>query len=291
MAIPNFRDIGSRLREQRERANLTIDDVTAQLGMSRALLYRYESGLVVKLAVLERLAKLYGTTATVLLGLGNEYVTDGISFFERLLRCEEEADHITTAFGPLAFVLTSETYEQSLQKALEEADESGEALGNGEIQRLMRTLRARKESFARRRPGFVNIVPAADLERYLSFGLALRHDLPYAERAARRRAAVREVERLAAMISNPPMGVQIALTKRHVPTTGFQVLRSKERRLLINSPFRLGEPLNLRYGVAMISGDEVALRLHERLAASLWESGLTGSKALEEIQRLLKANR
>jgi transcriptional regulator with XRE-family HTH domain len=289
--MPNFGDIGRRLREQRERAGLPVDEVASQLGISRALLYRYESGQVVKIGTLEKLAKLYGTTATVLLGLGNEYLTDGISFFERLLRCEEEADHITTAFGPIAFVLTSESYEQALQKALEEADEAGEALSNAEIQRLMRTLRARKETFARRRPGFVNIVPTADVERYLSFGLALRHDMPYAERATRRRAAAREVERIAALISNPPMGVQIALTKRHVPTSGFQILRSKERRLLINSPFRLGEPLNLRYGVAMISGEEVALGLHERLAASLWESGLTGAKALDEIQRLLKASR
>lgn len=289
--MPNFREIGSRLRENRARADLTIDEVAAQLGFSRALLYRYESGAVAKLATLERLAKLYGTTATVLLGLGNEYLTDGVAFFERLLRAEEDADHITTAFGPVAFVLTSEAYEQALQNSLEEADESGEALSNGEIQRLMRTLRRRKEVFSQRRPGIVNIVPTADLERYLSFGLSMRQELSYTERAARRRAAGREVERIASMISSPTMGVQIGLTRRHVPTTGFQILRSKERRLLINSPFRLGEPLNLRYGVAMISGDEVALRLHERLAASLWESALTGSKALDEIQRLLKASR
>jgi transcriptional regulator with XRE-family HTH domain len=52
---------------------------------------------------------------------------------------------------------------------------------------------------------------------------------------------------------------------------------------------RLGEPINLRYGVAMISSDEQALRLHESLIARLWENALSGSRAIEEIQSLIKA--
>jgi hypothetical protein len=57
----------------------------------------------------------------------------------------------------------------------------------------------------------------------------------------------------------------------------------------VNSPFRLGEPVNLRYGIATISGDEQALRLHESLIARLWESALTGGRALDEITRILKS--
>ena len=85
------------------------------------------------------------------------------------------------------------------------------------------------------------------------------------------------------------MGVQIALTLRPLPTAGFQVLRFKQARLLVVSPFRLGEPINLRYGVAMISSDEQALRLHEGLIARLWENSLSGSRAIEEIQRMMRA--
>ena len=54
------------------------------------------------------------------------------------------------------------------------------------------------------------------------------------------------------------------------------------------SPFRLGEPLNLRYGVAMISSDEQALRLHESLVARLWESSLSGQRAIEQIEKAIK---
>ena len=82
--------------------------------------------------------------------------------------------------------------------------------------------------------------------------------------------------------------VQIALTQRPLPTAGFQVLRLKAQRLLVTNPFRLGEPVNLRYGIATISGDEQALRLHESLIARLWEGALTGARALDEIARMMK---
>lgn len=85
------------------------------------------------------------------------------------------------------------------------------------------------------------------------------------------------------------MGVQIALTQRPLPTAGFQVLRLKSRRLLVTSPFRLGEPVNLRYGIATISGDEQALRLHESLIARLWDGALTGSRAVDAIAKMMKA--
>ena len=60
------------------------------------------------------------------------------------------------------------------------------------------------------------------------------------------------------------------------------------QRLLVTTPFRLGEPVNLRYGIATISGDEQALRLHESLVARLWEGALTGARALDEIARMMK---
>ena len=77
-------------------------------------------------------------------------------------------------------------------------------------------------------------------------------------------------------------------TLRPLPTAGFQVLRVKDKRLLIQSPFRLGEPVNLRYGVAMISDDEQAVRMHETLIARLWDGALTGSGAIDEIERTAK---
>jgi transcriptional regulator with XRE-family HTH domain len=286
-----FADLGKRLRAHRAAAKLTADEVASRVGVSRALLYRYESGEIIKLATLEKLAGIYGTSAASLVGLGNEYLTSGPAFFERITRLEEEADHITTVFGPLLYVLTSDAYEQALAQALTDPGDDGEAFSALEAQRLIRTLRRRKELFRTRKPSLVNIVPVAEIERYLGVGLSAQTNLPSSERTARRRAAAREMEHLAELIANPPMGIQIALTRRPLPTAGFQMLRIGERRVLAHSPFRIGHPLNLRYGVAMITEDEVALRLHETLAARLWETGLTGAKALDEIQKQLKGSR
>lgn len=284
----NSRDIGRRLKGLREAAHLTIDAVAQSIGASRALVYRYEGGDIVKLDTLDRLARLYGTSTTSLLGLGHEYLTSSVAFFERLEKLEGEAEQITTVFGPLAFVLTSDDYEEALFRAL--SRESGaDALTAAELSRLRRALRRRKAHQRERRPGLVNIIPAAEIQNYLSSGSD--RGLLASDRTAQRRLAVKEIEHLRALIGKPPMGVQIGLTPRPLPTAGFQVLRIKERRLLIQSPFRLGEPVNLRYGVATISDDEQALRPHESLIARLWDGALTGGRAIDEIDRLLREQR
>jgi hypothetical protein len=250
-------------------------------------MYRYEAGEIVKLDTLEKMARLYGTSTTALLGLGHEYIVNSVLFFERLEKLEQEAEHITTVFGPLAYVLTTDAYDEMLGLAL--AGESGaDALTAAELQRLRRTLRRRKAVLRERKPGFVNIIPLSEVQGYLNAGLGAAAELPAVDRTAQRRHAVKEIEHLCALIEKPPMGVQIALTERPLPTAGFQVLRLKSQRLLVTSPFRIGEPINLRYGIATISGDEQALRLHESLIARLWEGAFTGTRALDAIRKLMK---
>jgi transcriptional regulator with XRE-family HTH domain len=281
-------DVGRRLKDLRTGLNLSIDSAARSVGVSRALMYRYEAGDIVKLDTLERLARLYGTSTTALLGLGHEYIVNSVLFFERLEKLEQEAEHITTVFGPLAYALTTDAYDETLSLKLA-AEDGPDALTPAELQRLRRTLRRRKANLRERKPGFVNIIPIAEVQGYLSAGLSAASDLSAAERTAQRRQAVKEVEHLCALIEKPPMGVQIALTQRPLPTAGFQVLRLKSRRLLVTSPFRLGEPVNLRYGIATISGDEQALRLHESLIARLWDGALTGSRAVDAVAKMMKA--
>lgn len=281
-------DVGRRLKDLRIAMNLSIDGAAQSVGVSRALMYRYEAGDIVKLDTLERLARLYGTSTTALLGLGHEYIVNSVLFFERLEKLEEEAEHITTVFGPLAYVLTTDSYDEALSLGLSTED-GADALTPAELQRLRRTLRRRKANLHEHKPGYVNIIPISEVQGYLNAALG-PSDLSAADRAAQRRQAVKEMQHLCALIEKPPMGVQIALTRRPLPTAGFQVLRLKSRRLLVTSPFRLGEPVNLRYGIATISGDEQALRLHESLIARLWDGALTGSRAVDAIEKLLKAN-
>lgn len=283
--------VGRRLKQYREAAGLAADKVAREVGVSRALLYRYEAGDIVKIAVLEKLARIYGTSTSALLGLGNEYITSGLTFFDRVQAIEETADHMTVVFGPIAYVLMTDSYDADLERALVESTEPGEALNPAEVQLLMRTLKRRRAAFRYRKPSVVNIVPVTQITAYLATGLAMRTDLSYAERSSRRRAAAKQMEHLASLITAPPMGVQIGITRLPLPTAGFQIIRSANRKLLVLSPFRVLQQPNLRYGVAMITEDEEALRVHETLAARLWESALTGSKAIDEVQKQLKAHR
>lgn len=281
-------EVGRRLKALRIGAGMSIDTAARSVGASRALLYRYEAGGVVKLDTLERLARLYGTSAMALLGLEHEYIVNSTLFFERLEKLEQDAEHITTVFGPLAYVLTTDSFDEALALALSRED-GPDALTSAELQRLRRALRRRKAALRERKPGFVNIIPVAEIQAYLAAGLGAASGLSGADRTAQQRQARHEIQHLCALIEKPPMGVQIALTQRPLPTAGFQVLRLKTQRLLVTSPFRLGEPVNLRYGIATISGDEQALRLHESLIARLWEGALTGGRALDEISRMLKS--
>ena len=287
--MARLEDVGQRLRHHRGALGQSIDAVAHAIKVSRALLYRYEAGEIVKLDTLDRLARYYGTTTPALLGLGQEFITNGIAFFERLEKLEQDAEHITTVFGPLAHALTTDAYDDQLARALGAAGDAADALTSSEVQRLRRVLARRKTLLRERRPGFVNIIPIAEIQTYLTTGLTGASDAPAADRAAQRRHAIREMEHLAGLIAHPPMGVQIALTPRPLPTAGFQILRFRDQRLLVVSPFRLGEPINLRYGVAMLSSDEQALRLHESLIARLWQSSLSGSRAVDEIEKLIKA--
>ena len=283
-------EIGRRLKSHRSGTNMSIGAAARSIGISRALLYRYEAGDIVKLETLQRLARLYGTSMGALLGSDQDHLTNSVLFFERLEKLEAEATRITTVFGPLAYVLTSDHYEEALFRALSMSAGADNSLTAGELARLRRVLRRRKTNLREKRTHFINIVPATEIERFLATGLTV-FDMPAVDRAAQRRLALKEMEHFSRLLTNPPMGVQIGITRKPLPTAGFQILVMKNRTLLVNSPFRLGEPLNLRYGVATISGDEQAVRLHENLVARLWQDALTGHKAADEVAALIKARR
>jgi transcriptional regulator with XRE-family HTH domain len=287
--MSSFPQIGERLRAYRIGSGLTVEEIAARLGVSRAALYRYESGDVVKLDTIDRLGRLFGVSMTALLGVGIEYFSNGAVFFQRLRQLEDRAHHMTVVFGPAAYVLTSDEYDDALSAALIEADDDEDRLGGAESAMLMEVLTARKASYRKRRPSLVNIVSIHEIGRFLATGLSLRARAPRAKLAPRRAMAAREVARIAEIIAHPPMGVQIGVTRRTLPTTGFQIIRQEERSLVVTSPFRIGEQLNVRHGIATISDARDAIDVHQTLADQLWSSALLGNKAADELHRLVKA--
>ena len=80
-----------------------------------------------------------------------------------------------------------------------------------QIDELMTVLHQRKETYRRRRPAVVNLIAAAEMERFLRNGLVGRHDLPEKLRRERRALARAEAEHFTALMENEPIGVQIGI--------------------------------------------------------------------------------
>ena len=101
-------EIGRRLKAYRIGRGQTADEIAEKLGISRAAVYRIESGDVVKIDILERLASELHTSLASLLGVSIEYLPTAISYFERMRQIEEESDQVVAHFPPISYLLTSD---------------------------------------------------------------------------------------------------------------------------------------------------------------------------------------
>jgi transcriptional regulator with XRE-family HTH domain len=290
--VKEFSEIGRRLKAHRIGQGQTAEEIAEKLGISRAAVYRIESGEVVKIETLERLAAELHTSLASLLGVSIEYHPNAISYFERMRQIEEVSDQVVAHFPPISYLLTSDDYPAHLKKMLVESlppyvSAKGNALR--EIDTVIAILDERKRARELRRLSVVNFVTVPEIERWLKLGVVGRFDLPTDEIALRRSAARTEVEHLMALVDGEPMGIQIALLEETLPNITFQLFRSKHRTSLGLSPFRLGGELpNIRLGLAMVTSDEHAVGLYEKLADDLWRRAHKGSDAVKLLRAALE---
>jgi hypothetical protein len=203
---------------------------------------------------------------------------------------EQTAEHIIVLAGPISYVLASDSFDRALGDVLRESvpenDHSERALA--QIDELMDVLHQRKECYRRRQPAIVNLIAAAEMERFLRNGLVGRLDLPEKVHRQRRALARAEAEHFTALMENEPLGVQIGIVRDTLPHTSFQIFRQPDRHILALSPFRLGEEPNIRVGVAMITSAPEALALHEKMARELWASALKGPAAVRFMHAMME---
>src|SRR5271154_655975 len=207
-------EIGRRLKAHRIGRGQTADEIAEKLGISRAGVYRIESGEVVKIETLERLALELHTSLASLLGVSIEYHPSAISYFERMRQIEEDSDQVVAHFPPISYLLTSEGYPVHLKTMLLESlptylKDKNKAIR--EIDAVISILDERKKARELRRLSVVNFVTIPEIERWLKLGVVGRFDLPAGEIAIRRSAARAEVENLMSLVKGEPMGTQIAL--------------------------------------------------------------------------------
>jgi len=289
-----FDDIGNRLKAFRLGSGLTAEEIAHRLGISRTALYRFEKGEVAKIETLERLAELLDVSLTTLLGVGVEYITSAVSFFERLRQIEESAEHVTVLAGPVSLLLATDGFDETLERVLAESvpdalEDRDHALR--QIAELMPILRRRKDAYRRRQPGILNLLSGAEIDRFLRNGLVGRPDLPEAVRGERRARARAEAEHLARLMEDEPIGVQIGIVPGTLPHASFQVFRQRDRKVLALSPFRLGEQPNVLGGIAMITSAPEALALHEEAARDMWRRAAKGAAGAQFMRDLLARHR
>ena len=292
MSAFRYDEIGQRLRAFRLASDLSADEVSRRIGISRTALYRLEKGELVKIETLEKLADLLDVSIPTLLGVGIEYIASAVAYFERMRQIEETAEQIIVLAGPISFLLASDRFERHLEAVLRESvgdDVPDRPRALADVAKIMAVLRERKETYQRRKPNVLNLISAVELERFLHQGFVGR-PLEPAELAERRALARAEVQHFLDVITEEPIGIQIGIVRDTLPYTGFQIFRQPDRKVLVQSPFRLGEQPNVRVGVAMITSAPEALALHEKVVADMWRRALKGSAAASFLHKLLRSS-
>lgn len=282
-------EIGHRLRAYRLGKNLTVATIAESIGVSRAAVYRLEKGELVKIETLEKISSLLDTSLPSLMGVGFEFYSNAVSFFERMRQFEQNAVHVLGNFSPISFLLLSDGYIGHLKTMLLESiprSRSNMAEAIEEIDNLLAILTERRKMAAARHTPVVSIVSAPDMERFLHSGLVGRFDLDGDVLKERRLAARHEVERLARLLVHQPIGVQIGVVEDAAPSQTFQVFEAGDSAAVTLSPYRLGDHPNISSGIALATSAPEAVRLFKATINGQWEmahKGEAGARILASV--------
>ena len=288
--MDNFAEIGQRLKAYRRGAGLTSEEIADRLEISRAAVYRIEAGEIVKIQTLTRLADVLGTSLASLLGVGTEYYSSALAYFERMRQLEDRSEQVVAHFGPVSYLLTTPAYSVHLRRMLMEtlpARTPRNSRAVHEIDEIVTILGERKAALHARRFSVVSFVSIAELERFLEFGLVGTLDGARADRQRLREAARAEVLHLASILANESMGMQIGVVDGSMPNFTFQLFRTPDGTSLGLSPFRLGEQPNIRLGIASVTNAPEPVALYEQLAERLWSDSLKGARGAKRLRDLV----
>lgn len=285
-----FTEIGQQLRAYRLESGLRAEEIAARLGVSRAALYRYEKGEVIKLDTIKRLAELLKISPLSLLGIGVEYYNRPIGYFERVRQIEETADQVLQLSGPLCYLTTSDAYDNALGEAFEEiADQAGgERMAMRSMaEQVLGILAARKRMYAMRRPSIIAMVSLPAVQRLIDVGIVSGGHMSDRVRRMCRDVAIAEVENIATLMETEPMGLQFGLLAGSPPSSSFKILRARDRVSLAINPFRTDTHPGAQTGVAMITGADEAIAAHQRVAEASWREAIKGQAGAARLRQLL----
>ena len=287
-----FNEIGQQLRAYRMESGLKAEEISARLGVSRAALYRYEKGEVIKLDTVNRLAELLKISPLTLLGIGVEYYTKPVGYMERIRQIEETSDQILQVFGPVCFLITSEQFDLVLSQIFEEAAEAMGAergMARAAAEQLLGLMHARKRMFVSRKPSIIAILTLSSIQKFLTQGVASNITISEKLRQTAKDVAAHEMELIAKLMESEPIGLQLGLMANGEPNGPFTLLRSRERAILAINPFDADASPSAQSGVAMITSAEDAVIAHQRVSETAWREAVKGATAAERVRAMIAA--
>lgn len=287
-----FAEIGQQLRAYRLESGLRAEEIAARLGVSRAALYRYEKGEVIKLDTIRRLAELLKISPLSLLGIGVEYFGRPAAFQERLRQVEEQSDQVLQVGGALCYPVATDAFDGALAEAWTEiADASPDRLlARTQTEQMLGLLAARKKLQQSRKPNIIAILAEGAIQRMLADGVASGLNLSERARMRCRLAARAEAEQIAEQMESVPIGLQIGLIAGPEPSGPFMVLRGRDRAHVVGSAFAPDAHPTSTTGVAFITAADEAVGTHQRVAEAAWRDALKGAEAAARVRALIKAH-
>jgi transcriptional regulator with XRE-family HTH domain len=288
-----FEEIGEQLRTYRLESGLKADEIAARLGISRAALYRYEKGEVIKLDTVRRLAEMLQVSPLALLGIGVDYFSRINAFLERQRQIEEAADSQLQLGGALCFALTSAGFDQTLRGLWLEA--AGMAADRDAALSLadqsLASLAQRRFLLEQRRPSITLLLSETALLRLLTEGIGAGLPLSERGRAQAKAAAVTEAEHLANLMEQAPLGVQIGLLQEPDPSHQAIIYRARDRAHVIANPFPPDAHPSWHNGIASVTSADDALAIHQRVAEACWRQARKGAAAAQWLRMLIMETR
>ncbi|MDB5370309.1 MAG: family transcriptional regulator [Roseomonas sp.] len=284
-----FADIGQQLRAYRLESGMRAEEIAARLGVSRAALYRYEKGEVIKLDTIRRLAELLKISPLSLLGIGVEYFSRPLAFQERLRQVEEQSDQILQVGGAICYQTTTAAFDGALAEAwAESADQAQERIAaRAAADQAMGLLVARKKLHQSRRANIIAMLSEAALRRLLAEGVAAGIAVSDRTRNRCRLAARAEAESIANLMESVPIGLQLGLLAAE-PSGNFAVLRGRDRAHVCLSPFGAEATAGAGIGVGSITAADEAVAAHQRVAENAWRDALKGAAAASRVRDLIR---
>jgi transcriptional regulator with XRE-family HTH domain len=284
-----FEDIGEQLRAYRLDSGLKADEIAARLGISRAALYRYEKGEVIKLDTVRRLAEMLQVSPLALLGIGVDYFSRSTACLERQRQIEEDADSYLQLGGALCFAVASEGFDWRLRGLWMEASSLAQdpAAARSATEQALIAITQRRLVLDQRRMNITAMLSEKAIRRMLAEGIGAGLPLSERSRAEARAAAVTEVENLTNQIEQGPLGVQIGLLQEPEPHHQALIYRGRDRAHVIGNPFPSDAHPAWNQGVVSITSADDAVAIHQRVAEACWRQAHKGLAAAQRLRLLI----